>query len=223
MSTSKTDPRETDQSIKTRQREIFVTQSAAPEAGLVPYKSFRDHLRDTSAAPLSFGLKAALCGAGMVVTVLMSAALLHASHSSRGENLHYHPSDVIAPTPPGGTTPPVVKSETPPPPGETKKPTPPPEAPAKSEPKPAAPTPAPTPTPQPAPQPAPTPQPAPQPAPTPQPAPQPEVRPTPTATPQPAPKVEEVRKQRGRSRIPKRLEGVIDQPKKLFGEDEENP
>jgi anti-anti-sigma regulatory factor len=153
MSTPQTDPRETDRSIKARQGEIFVAQSAAPETGLPPYKTFRDYLRETTAAPLSMGLKASLCGAGMVVTVLLSAALIAATKSP---HLQDPPSpNVIASVSPGGTTPPAAKPQGSPSPAGTKKDTPPPAppkvaaapAPSKTEPKTAvalAPQPAPS-------------------------------------------------------------------------------
>ncbi|HEX8201591.1 MAG TPA: hypothetical protein VF590_13990 [Isosphaeraceae bacterium] len=133
MSTSKSDPREKDHSIKARQREIFVGPGSAAETGLRPHKPFRDYLRETTAAPLPTGLKAGLSGAGVIVTVLLSAALLRAA----GQTPHLeHPSAAsLAPIPPGGVTPPAAR---PAPPAEPKKEEPP-KAEAKQEPPPVEP------------------------------------------------------------------------------------
>jgi hypothetical protein len=208
------------QSIKAR-REIFEKKQAAPDAA-VPRKPFRDYLRETPAAPLPLGIKASLSGAGIAVTVLLSAALLQASSQPRHVETPPAPSGEIlvsaapspAPTPAGAQEAAPSKAPTPPPKPEAQ--------PAPPAPKPEAQQapPAPKPETQQAP---PAPKPEAQQAP---PAPKPEAQPAPAprkAEPRP-----EVRKPRSRSRIPAGLDKVYDEVKKnqggktLFGEEDED-
>ncbi|SIO30430.1 hypothetical protein SAMN05444166_3631 [Singulisphaera sp. GP187] len=64
-------PREQEQSIKARKREIF-----EEEQSFGPRKPFADYLARTEATPLSTGQKAVLWGVGALVVLLLLAALL---------------------------------------------------------------------------------------------------------------------------------------------------
>ncbi len=62
-----------EQSIKDRKKQLYDTD-APPE--VVPGKPFVDFLRDTPSAPLSGGMKTALWAVGVVVALLLAAALM---------------------------------------------------------------------------------------------------------------------------------------------------
>ncbi|WP_406698754.1 hypothetical protein V5E97_07695 [Singulisphaera sp. Ch08] len=64
-------PREQEQSIKARKREIF-----EEEQSFGPRKPFADYLATTEPTPLSTGQKATLWAVGALVVLLLMAALL---------------------------------------------------------------------------------------------------------------------------------------------------
>ncbi len=69
------EPRQTqEQSIKARKNQLFDDHAPAPDLG--SSKPFKDFLRDTPAAPLSGGTKAVLWTAGVLVALLLVAALM---------------------------------------------------------------------------------------------------------------------------------------------------
>jgi hypothetical protein len=65
-------PREQEQSIKARKREIF--EEEQDFGG--PQRPFSDYLAETEATPLTAGQKATLWGVGVLVLLLLLAALL---------------------------------------------------------------------------------------------------------------------------------------------------
>jgi hypothetical protein len=71
MSGERRDHPEQEISIRRREHELFVQESAS----VGPVKSFPEYLRETPAAPLSTGLKAALWAVGLVAAILFAAAL----------------------------------------------------------------------------------------------------------------------------------------------------
>ena len=89
-------PREQEQSIKARKREIF-----EEEQSFGPRKPFADYLAMTEAIPLSTGQKAALWGIGALVVLLLLAALL----TMPGPRSGPHPS---ADTNKGASSPPTT-------------------------------------------------------------------------------------------------------------------
>lgn len=64
-------PREQEQSIKARKREIFEEEQV-----FGPRRPFSAYLAETEATPLTAGQKAALWGVGVLVLLLLVAALL---------------------------------------------------------------------------------------------------------------------------------------------------
>jgi hypothetical protein len=64
-------PREQEQSIKARKRELF-----AEEQGAGPLRRFEEYLKDTPPSPLSVGQWAALVGVGILVLLVLFTALL---------------------------------------------------------------------------------------------------------------------------------------------------
>lgn len=64
-------PREQEQSIKARKLEIF-----EEEQDFGPRRPFSEYLAETEATPLTAGQKAALWGVGLLVLLLLVAALL---------------------------------------------------------------------------------------------------------------------------------------------------
>jgi hypothetical protein len=65
-------PREQEQSIKARKREIFEEEQRHAD----PRKPFSEYMAKTPPAPLSTGQKAALGAVGALVVLLLLAALL---------------------------------------------------------------------------------------------------------------------------------------------------
>lgn len=69
-------PREQEHSIRERKRLLFEDDEPRAEAAPdVPRKSFVEYLQTTPAAPLSTAEKAILWGVGVVVVLLLLAAL----------------------------------------------------------------------------------------------------------------------------------------------------
>ena len=66
--------REQEQSIK--QRKAMLYEDDAPAVVRGPSKPFAEYLRETPAAPLSPAIQAALWAAGIVVVLLLVAALI---------------------------------------------------------------------------------------------------------------------------------------------------
>lgn len=70
-------PREQEHSIKERKRLLFEEDEPLVEAeSAETRKPFVEYLQTTPAAPLSMGAKAMLWGAGVIVALLLVAALL---------------------------------------------------------------------------------------------------------------------------------------------------
>jgi len=70
-----------EQSIKARKNELF--EDDAPAAPTGSGRPFADFLKETPAAPLAGGVKAALWAAGVLVVVLLAAALFRAANRSK--------------------------------------------------------------------------------------------------------------------------------------------
>lgn len=73
-------PREQEQSIKARKREIFEEE----ESSFGPRKPFAEYLAKTEATPLSTAQKATLWGVGALVVLLLLGALLTMPGPSSG-------------------------------------------------------------------------------------------------------------------------------------------
>lgn len=69
-------PREQEQQIKERKRLLYEADEAPAASSSVARKPFSTYLRETPAAPLPGGVKAALWGAAVVVALLLVGALL---------------------------------------------------------------------------------------------------------------------------------------------------
>ena len=69
-------PREQEHSIKARKQSMFGEDELADRPAAGPTKPFAEYVRTTAAAPLSTLAKAGLWGAGVVVVLLLLAALL---------------------------------------------------------------------------------------------------------------------------------------------------
>ena len=69
-------PREQEQQIRARKTLLYeADEGELPPTPVVPIKPFAEHLRDTPAFPLSGGTKAILWALGVVVALLLVAAL----------------------------------------------------------------------------------------------------------------------------------------------------
>jgi hypothetical protein len=87
-------PREQEQSIKARKREIFDEE----EQSFGPRIPFADYLAMTEATPLSTGQKAMLWGIGALVVLLLVAALLTMPAPSSGPHPSPDTKGAAAPT-----------------------------------------------------------------------------------------------------------------------------
>jgi hypothetical protein len=84
-------PREQEQSIKARKREIF-----EEEEDFGPRRPFSEYLAETEATPLTAGQKATLWGVGVLVLLLLLAALL-TMPAPRSSHPHNAPTKGAAP------------------------------------------------------------------------------------------------------------------------------
>jgi hypothetical protein len=66
-------------SVVARKAQLF--ERDAPSGPAVVRKPFADYLRDTPAAPIPLGIKAALWAAGVLVGLILLAALLRSPHT----------------------------------------------------------------------------------------------------------------------------------------------
>ena len=71
-----------EQSIKARKHQIF--DDVVPAVSSGSSKPFKEFLRETPAAPLSGGMKAALWAVGAVVALLLVAALMKGMGGAKG-------------------------------------------------------------------------------------------------------------------------------------------
>ncbi len=79
MSSQKMPPREEDQSIRDRKRQLYGgDEEALAPSELGGRKTFADYVHETPAAPLSNGVKAILWVTGVIVVLLLAVALLRA-------------------------------------------------------------------------------------------------------------------------------------------------
>lgn len=62
-----------DQSIKARKFQLFETEKSS--AGTVKARTFAEYVKDSPAAPMSRGVKAALCAVAVIVALLFLAAI----------------------------------------------------------------------------------------------------------------------------------------------------
>lgn len=85
-------PREQEQSIKARKREIF-----EEEQDFGPRKPFAEYLAMTEATPLTAAQKAMLWGVGTLVVLLLVAALLTMPAPSIGPHHTANPQGAAAP------------------------------------------------------------------------------------------------------------------------------
>ena len=70
-----------EQSIKDRKKQLYDSDAAPVSQGSA--RPFKEFLRETPAAPLSGGVKAALWAVGVVVAILLAAALMKGSGGPR--------------------------------------------------------------------------------------------------------------------------------------------
>lgn len=79
MSATKPQPEEQDRLIREKTQQLFEDDEAPLETGL--HKTFKEYLRETPAAPVPAWINAALWAAGVLVLLLLLAALLRSGRS----------------------------------------------------------------------------------------------------------------------------------------------